>query len=325
MNEFVAYGMCNPLFDLQSEVSDETLTALGYQKGSMSLISSDEQKAVISQVYSSIVNAESGGSGANSMMMIALLGGRACYTGCVGDDEHAGLYRKGLEDWGVKSNLGEVSGDTGVSAVLITPDAERTMLTCLGSSVQLDPDHVNWDDLRKSRYLYVTGYLWDTDTQKKTVLAAVHEAKKAGVKVAFSLSDGFCVTRHKDEFLTIVGEHVDVLFANLAEATTLTGIEDPHAAATRLGEWVEIAAVTMGSEGSVVTSGANRVEIEPYQVKPVDVTGAGDSYAGAFLYGLAQEWSLAKCGRLASFVGSQVVSHLGARIKTLNLRDIALD
>jgi sugar/nucleoside kinase (ribokinase family) len=214
--------MCNALFDLQAEVRDETLADLELSKGTMSLIGEDEQKAIVPRIYTHIVNTEAGGSGANTMIGIAQLGGTACYTSRVGNDEHGTMYRDGLAAQGVQPNLGMTNGTTGISLILVTPDAERTMCTFLGLSRELTRDDVNVEDLRASKYLYVTGYLWDMENQKEAVLHAMREANRAGVKVALSLSDPFCVHRHKDDFLRLLKEHVDVIFANEDEALALT-------------------------------------------------------------------------------------------------------
>ena len=319
MATFDVYGMCNPLFDLQAEISDETLQSLGYTKGSTYLVSSEEQRAIVSGVYNSLVNAESGGSGANSMIMVNLLGGRACYTGCVGVDDHATMYRSSLADKGVKPNLGSVEGATGICAVLVTPDSERTMCTFLGSATELSVNHIHWDDLRDSKYLYVTGYLWDTESQKEAVLTAMHEAKKAGVKVALSLSDPFCVNRHRDDFNNLVEKHVDVLFGNDTEAMALTGESDPVSAAKVLSTKVNVVAVTLGARGSLVIQDGVAHEIEPFKVNAVDTTGAGDAYAGATLFGLSQDWPIDRIGRVASYVSCQVVGQFGPRLASLDL------
>ena len=163
------FGMCNALFDIQAEVNDETLQDLGLTKGTMSLIGSDEQQQIVPRIYTHIVNTEAGGSGANTMIGIALLGGQTCYTSRVGSDDHGTIYRDGLAAQGVQPNLGIADGTTGISLTLVTPDANRTMCTFLGLSRDLTIDDVNVEDLRNSKYLYVTGYLWDTDNQKQAV------------------------------------------------------------------------------------------------------------------------------------------------------------
>ena len=240
---FDVFGMCNALFDLQAEVSDETLSELpSISKGGMMLLSHEEQQAIVPRIYTNIVHTEAGGSGANTMIGVAQLGGTACFTSRVGDDEHGKMYARSLSEQNVVPHLGQqdseaetdAQSETGVSLILITPDTQRTMCTYLGMAQKLRTSDVNLDDLRASRYLYVTGYLWDTDTQKEAVLHAMREAHAAGVKVALSLSDPFCVVRHKKDFSYLLGEYVDVVFSNHDEAEELTGEADIRAALAKL-------------------------------------------------------------------------------------------
>jgi sugar/nucleoside kinase (ribokinase family) len=312
------FGMCNALFDIQAEVKDETLRDLGLTKGTMSLISEDEQRQIVPRIYTHIVNTEAGGSGANTMIGIALLGGRTCYTSRVGNDEHGTIYRDGLAAQNVQPNVGMVDGTTGISLILVTPDAERTMCTFLGLSRHLSRDDVNVEDLQNSKYLYVTGYLWDTDNQKEAVLFAMQEANKAGVKVALSLSDPFCVHRHKDDFLRLLKDHVDTIFANGQEAQALTDTDDPYDAAKVLTQSADIVAITMDEKGSLLRQGGSEYEIPVYPVQAVDTTGAGDMYAAGLLYGLSQGLSLDASGHIASYAAAQVVAKLGPRLEAID-------
>ncbi len=315
---FDVFGMCNALYDLQAEVDDAVLDELGLQKGSMTLIDEDQQRRIVPRIYTHLVNTESGGSGANTMFGVALLGGTSCYTSRVGIDEHADLYRKGLAGRGVKPNLGVGAGATGISLVLVTPDAQRTMCTFLGQARELRKEDVKLDDLRESKYLYVTGYLWDTENQKDAVLHAMQEANRAGVKVALSLSDPFCVTRHKEDFLHIIEEHVDLLFGNFQEAQVMTDTDNPHDAVRALAQHSEVAVVTMDDKGSLICNGAELYEIPAYPVTAVDTTGAGDMYAAGLLYGLTQGLSLEITGRIASYAAAQVVAKMGPRLERID-------
>jgi len=316
--KFDVFGMCNALFDIQAEVGDETLGELGLAKGTMALIDEDEQRRIVPRIYTHIVNTEAGGSGANTMIGLALLGGTACYTSRVGNDEHGEGYRDGLQAKGVKPNLGMADGTTGICLVLVTPDAERTMGTYLGLARELTKEDVNVGDLRASKYLYVTGYLWDTDNQKEAVLHAMREANTAGVKVALSLSDPFCVDRHKDDFRRLLRAHVDVIFANAQEAQALTDTNDPRAAARALADYSDLVVVTMDAGGSLLVRGDETHEIPVYPVTPVDTTGAGDMYAAGLLYGLTQNLSLPVAGRIASYAAAQVVAKLGPRLESID-------
>ncbi len=315
---FDVFSMCNALYDIQAEVHDEILTELELEKGSMVLLSEEQQAAIVPRVYTHIVHTESGGSGANTAFGVALLGGTACYTSRVGDDEHADLYREGLAARGVKPNLGSGTGATGVSLILVTPDAQRTMCTYLGRSRELTSDDLNLDDLRASKYLYVTAYLWDTDNQKAAVLRAMEEANRAGVKVALSLSDPFCVHRHKQELLELISNHVDLLIGNQSEAEVLTDTTTAEDALRVLAGHSEIAVVTMDEKGSMIRRGEEVVTIPVYPVRPVDTTGAGDMYAAGLLYGLTQGYSLEITGRIAAYAAAQVVAKMGPRLETID-------
>jgi sugar/nucleoside kinase (ribokinase family) len=312
------FGMCNALYDIQAEVDDSVLIDLGLEKGSMTLIDEERQREMVAAVYERLVNAEPGGSGCNTMIGVAQLGGTACYTSRVGSDEHGDLYRQKLAERGIKPNLGVAPGVTGICLVLITPDAQRTLCTFLGLSRDLRPEDVVVEDIRASKYIYVTGYLWDTDTQKEAVLRAMREANRADVKVALSLSDPFCVNRHKEDFKRILREHTDVLFGNYHEAQALTDTDDPREAVRALAEHCDVAVVTMDDKGSLIQAGSDLYEIPVFPVKAVDTTGAGDMYAAGLLYCLTNGISLEKTGRLASYCAAQVVSRLGPRIDRLD-------
>ncbi|WP_395093677.1 adenosine kinase [Armatimonas sp.] len=322
---FDVFGMCNALFDLQAEVSETILSELGVEKGTMRLVSADEQRALVPAVYTHIVNTQAGGSGANTMIGIAQMGGTTSFTSRVGRDEHGPMYKASLEEFGVKPNLGEaLAGETGLCLVLITPDAQRTMGTFLGVSQELHPEDINVPDLILSRYLYITGYLWDTDTQKEAVTFAMREAKQVGTKVALSLSDPFCVGRHKADFECLLAEYVDVVFANRDEARMMTGEDDARVAAKRLAEMCGgLAAVTLDKEGSILVQGDDIYEIPIYPVQAIDTTGAGDMYAAGILYGLAKELPLPVTGRIAAWAAGKVVAHLGPRLPSLDVDAIA--
>lgn len=319
---FDVFGMCNALYDIQAEVDDSVLAKLGVEKGTMSLIDEEKQREMVTAVYEHLVNAEPGGSGCNTMIGVAQLGGTACYTSRVGNDEHGDLYRQKLSERGIKPNLGVADGVTGICLVLVTPDAQRTLCTFLGLSRDLRADDVNVEDIRRSKYIYVTGYLWDTDTQKEAVLRAMSEANRAGVKVALSLSDPFCVNRHKDDFKRILRDHTDVLFGNFTEAQALTDTDNPQDAVRALSEHCDVAIVTLDEKGSLIQSGNDVHEIPVYPVTAVDTTGAGDMYAAGLLYGLTHGLSLDKTGRLASYCAAQVVAKLGPRLEEIDTADL---
>lgn len=315
--------MCNPLYDIQVEVSDEVLDRFGFAKGGMYLVEADRQRELVAEVYQSIVNTEAGGSGANTMSALAMLGSRTVFTGHVGQDEHAQMYREGLERRGVKANLGAGAGDTGICLVVVTPDTQRTMFTCLGASRELHWEDVDVKDIEASKYIYVTGYLWDTDTQKEAVTFAMEQAKQRGVKVALSLSDPFCVNRHKDDFRRLIRDHVDVLFGNDEEVLALTDTPTVEEGLRALVGHCDVVAVTENKKGSTVQVGDERHPISAVSITAVDTTGAGDTYAAGILHGLAAGWSAPECGRLASRLAAKVVAKMGPRLDDEDLADLA--
>lgn len=319
---FHVFGMCNALYDLQAEVDDSTLTEIGFAKGGMFLIDEETQRGIVSKIYNRIVHSEAGGSGANTMLGVALLGGKTVYTSRVGPDEHGELYRTSLASKGVRPILGVGNGDTGISLILITPDAQRTMLTFLGEARGLTAADVDEGALQQSQYLYVTGYLWDTENQKEAVLKAMRVANERGVKVVLSLSDPFCVDRHKQDFLELLRRHVDVVFGNREEAQRLTDCDDAHDAAEALGSYCAVAAVTMEEHGSLIYTGSEMHEVPAFPVQAVDTTGAGDMYAAGLLYGLTHGYDPATAGRIGSYGAAQVVAKLGPRLDRLDVRSI---
>ncbi len=315
---FDVFGMCNALFDIQAEVNDHTLAHLGVDKGSMLLIDEEQQRAMVAAVYEDLVNTEPGGSGCNTLIGLAQLGGTACYTSRVGTDEHGKMYAAKLADLGVKPNLGLADGVTGICLVLVTPDAQRTLCTFLGLSRDLRKEDVVAEDIKASKYIYVTGYLWDTENQKEAVLHAMKVANENGVKVSLSLSDPFCVNRHKADFQRILNDHVDVVFGNKDEAMAITDTNTPLEAIASLSKFCDVAVVTMDDQGSLIQQGDTLYTIPSYPVKAVDTTGAGDMYAAGLLYGLTQNLPLNITGRIASWCAAQVVAKLGPRLDTID-------
>ncbi len=324
MTTFDVFGMCNPLYDIQAAVPEELLSDLELAKGGMMLVDEEQQKKIVPVIYAHIVLTAAGGSGANTMTGIAQLGGKACYAGRIGNDEHATLYEEGLTGKGVHSSLGRGEGTTGICLVLVTPDTQRTMCTFLGCSRELSRKDIRVDLLKASRYLYVTAYLWDTPGQKDAVEFAMSTAKASGVKVSVSLSDPFCVNRHKGELLDLVRKNVDVIIGNRAEAQALTDTGSAEDAARVLAENCDVAVVTMDSSGSLICAGDTITRIPAVPATPVDTTGAGDMYAAGFLYGLTQGFGLDKSGNIASFVASKTVSQFGPRLESVDLQS-ALD
>jgi len=318
VTRFDVFGMCNALYDVQAGVDDALLERLGLAKGTMQLVDEAREAELLPLVAPLIVHREAGGSGANTMIGLALLGGRSCFTSRVGADEFGREYRESLTRQRVQANLGAGIGRTGVALILITPDAQRTILTFLGDSQALEPDDVRLPDLESSRWLYLTGYLWDTETQKEAFLHALRAAKRAGIRIAFNLSDPFCVRRHLEDFRRLVASGIDLVVGNAEEARMLTGEGDALRAARELARQTGLAAVTRDASGSILHDRREAHEIPPYRVTAIDTTGAGDMYAAGLLHGLTRGLSLPAAGRIASYAAAQVVAKLGPRLETID-------
>ena len=319
--DVVAIG--NALVDVLSHETPEFVTAEGLTPGSMTLI--DEDRA--EQLYGAMGPAVevSGGSAANTMVGIASFGGTGHFVGRVRDDQLGEVFAHDLRSVGIGFDLmPAIDGPaTGRCLILVTPDGERTMNTYLGASTLLGGNAISPDTVTSGGIIYLEGYLFDRDEAKAAFRAAASIAHDAGRQVALSLSDSFCVDRHRDEFLDLVNGHVDILFANEDEITSLYQVDSFDEAVERVRGSVSIAALTRSADGSTVatTDGLIHVAAEPV-AHVVDTTGAGDLYAAGFLFGLARDCDLASCARLGSIAAAEVISHVGAR-PVANLAELA--
>ena len=315
MQKFDVYGVCNPLVDLLSHVPDSFLKKLGIQKNVMHLVTREQQQELLLALADENISLEvtAGGSGANSMIGISQLGGRSAFSGKIGRDEHGKLYREKLEALGVCDCLAEGEGATGSSLILVSEDGARTMNTFLGMSQELMNPDIDPDVIQSSKYLYLTGYLWDTESQKKAVLNALDEAKKREVKVALSLSDPFCVTRHKEDFINLLKGYASMVFCNQEEAFTLLDTEITQQAAETLSDWTETAALTIGAYGALISHQGETCYIDPLPVRVEDTTGAGDAFAAGFLYGMTHDLSPLDSGRIGATLAAAVIGQTGPR------------
>jgi sugar/nucleoside kinase (ribokinase family) len=306
-------GIGNALVDVLSHETEEFIQAHGLVKGSMTLI--DTERA--DQLYDAMgpgIEA-SGGSAANTISGIASFGGKAAYIGRVFDDQLGTVFAHDMRSTGVvfRSAPAVDGPPTGRCLIVVTPDAQRTMNTYLGSSEFFGPEHVDSDLIASAQVTFLEGYLFDRPEAKEAYWKASRVAHDAGRRVALTLSDTFCVERHREAWRDLVADQVDILFANEHEALALYEVDtfDEALAAARAD--VEVAAITRGAAGSVVARGEELVEVEAHPVEVVDTTGAGDLYAAGFLFGFTHDRSLAECGRLGSIAASAVLGHLGPR------------
>lgn len=254
-----------------------------------------------------------------------MLGARVAYIGRVADDQLGQVFRHDIQAVGVHFPTKPLVGGapTARCLIMVTPDGQRTMNTYLGACVTLGPDEIDADVVAASAVTYMEGYLFDPPAAQRAFLHAAELAHAAGRRVALSLSDAFCVHRHRDAFRALVRDHVDILFANETEITALYETNTWEEAAVLAGAEVEIAVLTRGAEGSTIIAGAERVAVVPVATQVVDTTGAGDAYAAGFLAGFARQLPLAECGTLASRAAALVISQYGGRPPSAQLQAMA--
>jgi sugar/nucleoside kinase (ribokinase family) len=307
-------GIGNALVDVLSQESEAFLAAQRLTKGAMQLV--DESRA--RELYAAMGPAVevSGGSAANTVVGVASFGGRAHYIGKVRDDQLGDVFSHDLRAVGVGYTTSAATGGpaTGRCLIVVTPDAQRTLTTYLGASVMLGPGDVDKELIERATILYLEGYLFDPPEAQRAFHVAAGVAHAAGRRVALTLSDPFCVGRHRAAFRELVERHVDILFANEAEIRALYEAADFDEALQQVRHHCAVAALTRSERGSVVVAGADVHVVDARRLGAVvDTTGAGDLYAAGFLFGLSRGRDLATCGRLGALAAAEVISHVGAR------------
>ena len=310
-------GIGNAIVDVIAHADDAFLAQHAMEKGSMARIDEARAHAIYTVMESGIESP--GGSAGNTVAGIASLGGRAAYIGKVRDDALGTAYRSGITSAGIafSTPCATEGPSTARCLILVTPDAQRTMNTYLGACVNLMPEDIDAKLIESAQITYLEGYLFDPPHAQDAFRAASRIAHAAGRKVSLSLSDSFCVHRHRDAFLELLKHHVDILFANEAEMRALFETDDLNAALESVRPLADVAAITRGAAGSLVVFKEETIEVPAAPVaRVVDTTGAGDLYAAGFLFGLTQGAPLAECGRLASLAAAEIISHFGGRPET---------
>lgn len=316
--DVVCFGMA--IVDVLTHADDAFLDRHSMVKGSMELIDTERALGIYGDMAPAIE--VSGGSAANTAVGIASFGGAAAFVGKVADDQLGSVFAHDIRAAGVAFDTAAVTGEaaspgTARCLILVTPDAQRTMNTYLGVAASLRPIDADPILIASARVVYVEGYLWDDPGAIEVIRTAIDAAQAAGTAVAFTLSDGFCVDRHREEFLRLVADDVDILFANEVEICSLFETSDFEAAAARVSDHVGIACLTRSEAGSVIiTAAGDRLEIPAAPATLVDTTGAGDLYAAGFLSGWSAGRDLAEAGQMGSMAAAEVISHLGARPQT---------
>jgi sugar/nucleoside kinase (ribokinase family) len=313
-SKYDVLGIGNAIVDVLTNVDDNFLNSEKLIKGSMQLVSEQEAHAIYEKLGQCIEC--SGGSAGNTIAGLASMGIDTAYIGKVHDDQLGNVFRHDINALGANFKTAPATSGpaTAHCLVLVTPDAERTMCTYLGACVNLTMDDIDEETVRASKITYLEGYLWDPEAAKAAFRKAIQIAHSAGNKVSLTLSDPFCVDRHRSEFLNLVRNDVDILFANEDEIKMLYGTYDLNEAALQVQKDCNIAAITCGAKGCIVTDKNEIGHVQGRNVKNlVDTTGAGDLFAAGFLYGLSQGKAIGECGAIGNLVAGEVITHMGAR------------
>jgi sugar/nucleoside kinase (ribokinase family) len=315
--QYDVIGIGNAIVDVLAEADEAFLGEHGLAKGVMTLIDSHRARTLYDAMPPGIEM--SGGSAANTMAGIASLGGTGAYIGKVRNDQLGGVFSHDLRAAGIdyRTKPATAGQPTARCLIFVTPDAQRTMQTFLGVSVELGPEDIDENAVGDAQVTYLEGYLFDPPRAKEAFVRAAEIAHAKGRKVSLTLSDPFCVDRHRAAFQQLVEHHVDILFANELELMSLYQSKSFEDALAAVRGKCEIAAVTRSEKGSVLATNGEAVRIEAEPVsKVVDTTGAGDLYAAGVLYGITRGYELSMCGRIGSICAAEVISHYGARPET---------
>ena len=315
MKKYQIVGIGNAMVDILAKAPDAFLEEAGIGKGIMQLI--DMERAV--DLYGRVGPAKeiSGGSAANTIAGIAQLGGRTAYVGKVKDDQLGAIFAHDLRAQGAdyETTLAPKTAEdeTGRCIVIVTPDGERSMNTYLGVTEFLTPDDIDEAQMAQAEWIYLEGYRFDGPDSHAAFAKAIDACKAEGGRVSLTLSDPFCVERHRDAFRTMIQDHVDLLFCNRAEMLSMYQTDDFDAALTIASAEVSIVACTDSENGAHILSDGNRWHVPAQPTEIVDATGAGDLFAGAFLWGLAEGNNVETCGKMGNVAAAEIISHIGAR------------
>ena len=322
------YDVCaigNALVDYEIEVQDQFFKDSNVEKGLMTLVDEDRQKVLLNLAKGQIKKKQGGGSAANTIFGLSELGGKGFYTCKVANDEDGVLFTNDLVNAGIDSNLDPkdlFKGTTGKCLVMVTPDAERTMNTFLGITTDFSTNELVEDAIANANYLFMEGFLVSSPTGLEAMKEAKKLATKHGVKTSLTFSDPSMVKYFGDQMKEVVGDGVDLLFCNIEEAELFTGVTGLDQVKDALKQIAKQFAITLSDKGSIVFDGERFIEIDPFPTKAVDTTGAGDMFAGAFLYGINNGLDHKKSGTLASRASSAIVSKFGPRFEPGQAQEI---
>lgn len=318
MGNYHIYGIGAALVDTEIEVSDQDLANFKIDKGVMTLVDEERQHELMDHLSDHLVASKraSGGSACNTIIAASYFGAKNFYSCKVADDENGEFYLNDLNAAGVDyhSEASLDQGITGKCLVMITPDAERTMNTFLGESANLSTKELHYDAVSQSQYVYIEGYLVSSPTGKEAAIKLRQHAEQSGVKTSLSLSDPAMVEFFGDGLREMIGDGVDLLFCNSDEALNFTKTEKIEDAAEELKKISKTFAITLGAKGALLFDGNQMINIDAQPVKAIDTNGAGDMFAGAFLYAITHGHSFETAGNLASASAAKLVTQFGPRL-----------
>lgn len=325
MKKYHVYGVGNALVDFEYSVTAELINELSMDKGLMTLIDEERHHSLVEQLSDLPAKKASGGSAANTIIAAAQLGADTFYSCKVASDETGTFYMQDLHACDVDSNLSadnREDGTTGKCLVMVTPDADRTMNTFLGITSQFSEKELDLNAIANSEYVYLEGYLVPEPGARAAAVAARKAAKAAGAKTALTLSDPNMVQFFKDGLLEMAGDDLDLAFCNLSEAQLMFAAEDLETCTAGMKKFADKFAITLGPDGALLFDGENEITVAAPPVKAIDSNGAGDMYAGSFLYGLTHGMDFKSAGELASKTASHLVTQYGPRLDKSTIQSI---
>lgn len=324
MKQFHVYGIGNALVDIDVEVSESTIERLNIAKGVMTLIEEDAHHHLLKELHGIEHLKACGGSAANTLFTLQQMGAKTFYSCKIGADEAGDFFYHNLISHGIHTNANEVEreGVTGKCIVLVTPDADRTMNTFLGATAKFSKAQLSEKALKNAEYLYIEGYLVATSLGCEAAMMARELAQKHNIKIALTLSDPNMVTYFKDGLCSIMDKQIDVLFCNESEALLFTGANNLTEARDALKQYARTLAITMGDKGVLIYNGKEFLHVPTYKVPVVDTVGAGDVFAGIFLYGITHGYGYYDAGELANYAASKVVGKFGPRLSQQEINHV---
>ena len=315
-------GIGSALLDFMVEVDDAFISSLGLKKGEMQLVDAERSREIFNLLKSMKIHVAPGGSCANTIAGMAMMGGKGSFIGRVASDDYGKTYVDKTVEAGVTSFISKGTGMTGHAITFITPDSERTFATHLGAAIELSAGEIDYSVIENSSILHLEGYLFEPENLRDVCYRSMKRAKESGTLISVDLADPALVGRIKDVFTDVAEKYADIIFVNEEEAAAFTGTRE-HEALKVLSGFSEIAIVKLGAKGSMIKSGNEIVKIEVVETNVINTNGAGDMYAAGFLYGLSSGRSIEVSGKIASYAASLVVASAGARVESkINLKGI---